>query len=127
LYIYKIQSLMKAYKLINTKGDNCAFLEGVVPENILVKANYFFTQTNIEEYQKHAHPAPRYQFVITLKGKLKFTVSDGSSFIIEPGIILIAKDLLGKGHSWELIEGNEWQRLYIVLPPEASDQFAPII
>ena len=88
-----------------------------------IEASYFFAQTHIEEYEVRPHPAPRYQFVVTLKGKLKFTVSNGSSFILEPGIILIAKDLEGEGHRWELIEGDEWHRLYIVLPAGGEDQF----
>lgn len=114
---------MKAFKLINTPENLSAFLEGDVPEMLPVEATHFFVQTHIEEYEIRVHPAPRYQFVITLKGKLKFTVSDGSSFSIEPGILLIANDLEGVGHSWELIEGDEWQRIYIVLPPGASDNF----
>ena len=115
---------MKAFRLINTTDNRCAFEEGTVPELTHVKVSHFFAQTNIEEYQKDAHPAPRYQYVVTLKGKLKFTVSDGSSFIIEPGILLIANDIKGEGHTWELIEGNEWHRIYIVLPShEAPDNF----
>ena len=86
---------MKAFRLINTTDNRCAFEEGTVPELTHVKVSHFFAQTNIEEYQKDAHPAPRYQYVVTLKGKLKFTVSDGSSFIIEPGILLIANDIKG--------------------------------
>ncbi len=114
---------MKAFKLVNTINNLSAFEEGIIPELTHINVSHFFVQTNIEEYQRHAHPAPRYQFVVTLKGKLKFTVSDGSSFIIEPGIILIANDLAGEGHTWELIEGNEWHRMYIVLPLDAPDYF----
>lgn len=114
---------MKAFKLFNTPDNKSAFEEGSVPELTHIKISHFFTQTNIEEYQKHAHPAPRYQFVVTLKGKLKFTVSDGSSFIIEPGVLLIANDLKGEGHTWEIIEGNEWHRMYLVLSSESQDYF----
>ena len=61
--------------------------------------------------------------MVTLKGKLRFTVSDGSSFIIEPGIILIACDLAGEGHTWELIGCEEWHRIYIVMEENALDHF----
>jgi hypothetical protein len=114
---------MKAFKLINTTNNLSAFEEGTFPDLTNVKTDYFFGATSIEEYQRHAHPAPRYQFVVTLKGKLKFTVSNGSSFIIEPGILLIANDLKGAGHTWELIDGDEWHRIYIVLPKDAPDYF----
>lgn len=114
---------MKAYKLINTPDNNCDFLEGSVPSMAKFEASYFFLQHHIEAYEISAHPAPRYQFVITLKGKLKFKVSNGSSFIIEPGVILIASDLKGEGHTWELIEGDIWERIYIVTPDDSPDHF----
>ena len=114
---------MKAYKLININGTDCSFLEGHVKETVNIDSDHFFIQSSIEKYQLSAHPAPRYQFVITLKGKLKFTVTDGSSFIIEPGIVLVANDLLGKGHTWEILDGNEWHRIYIVMKEGADDFF----
>jgi hypothetical protein len=114
---------MKAFKLINTDDDKCTFLKGSIPENLHIDAAHFFAHTHIEAYELSPHPAPRYQFVITLKGKLKFTVSNGSTFIIEPGIILVAKDLKGEGHTWEIIEGNEWHRIYIVPHADAEDHF----
>ena len=52
------------------------------------------------------HNAPVLQFVITLKGKLEFKMHDNSTFIIEPGDVLIANDLTGSGHQWKLIEDN---------------------
>ncbi len=114
---------MKAFKLLNTSDNLCTFQEGSIPDITKINASYFLVQTEIENYELHPHPAPRYQFVVTLKGKLKFKVSDGSSFIIEPGIILVAKDLEGTGHSWEIIDGNEWHRIYIVPPTDAPDHF----
>ncbi|MEO8760836.1 MAG: hypothetical protein ABI388_06300 [Bacteroidia bacterium] len=114
---------MKAFKLININDTESSFLEGSVKEHAHIQASHFLFQTDIETYEKTAHPAPRYQFVITLKGRLKFTVTNGDSFIIEPGIILIANDLKGKGHRWEILDGDEWQRVYIVPPTNAEDFF----
>lgn len=114
---------MKAYKLINTTNQTCDFVEGTVPPTMRFDASYFFFQQHIEDYEISAHPAPRYQFVITLKGKLRFTVSNGSSFIIEPGVVLIAADVEGEGHTWELLEGDLWERIYIVPPSESPDHF----
>jgi quercetin dioxygenase-like cupin family protein len=117
---------MKAFRLININQQESGFEEGSIPELQHIATNYFFAQTTIEAYQLVAHPAPRYQFVITLKGKLKFTVSNGDSFIIEPGIILIAKDTTGGGHTWELLEGEEWQRIYIVPESDTNDYFTAL-
>ncbi|HXB41756.1 MAG TPA: hypothetical protein VNZ49_14545 [Bacteroidia bacterium] len=117
---------MKAYKLININSSDSSFLEGTVPEDRRIETNYFFRQSHFDKYQLSAHPAPRFQYVVTLKGKLKFTVTNGDSFIIEPGILLIADDLHGKGHVWEILDGDVWERLYIVLPENGEDHFNPI-
>ncbi len=114
---------MKAYRLINVLDTLSDFEEGTIPELEHIPVTHFFIQKTIETYQLTAHPAPRFQFVITLKGKLEFTVSNGNSFILEPGIVLIAKDLKGKGHTWKLIDGEEWHRIYIVPKEDANDYF----
>jgi|SRR5665213_1613422 len=117
---------MKAIKLFNINGTDCSFQEGTLSELKHIHLQHFFVQTNIENYELVSHPAPRRQFVITLKGKLKFTVTNGDTFIIEPGVVLIATDLLGKGHTWEIIEGNEWHRIYLVPELSAEDFFVPL-
>ena len=113
---------MKAFKLITTETGDSSFLEGSIPLLQNIKADHFLFSDKVEGWELGAHVAPRYQFVITLKGKLKFTVTNGETFIIEPGIILIANDLTGKGHTWEMIDCEEWQRVYIV-PPQGGDDF----
>jgi quercetin dioxygenase-like cupin family protein len=117
---------MKAYKLININKTESSFEEGMISEHIQINADHFVIQTDIEAYEKVSHPAPRYQFVITIKGRLRFTVTNGDTFIIEPGIILIADDLAGKGHTWEIIDGNEWHRIYIVPEKDAAEHFIPM-
>ncbi len=117
---------MKAFKLININGTDSSFEEGTMFESTNIPVNYFFIKSGFEKYQLSPHPAPRYQFVITIKGRLRFTVTNGDSFIVEPGILLIADDLEGEGHSWEIIEGNEWHRIYIVPDKNSDDYFTPI-
>ena len=114
---------MRAFRIQNDSLGNSYFEEGNLPEYVSIKSERFIIQTKIEEYQKHQHPAPREQYVITVKGKLRFTTSDQRQFIIEPGIILIAKDIHGDGHSWELLEGDEWYRIYIVPEQNSDDAF----
>jgi hypothetical protein len=114
---------MQAFRILNNKEGKSYFEEGTLPEHFDFDVDYFFIQTNIEEYQKRQHQAPRYQYVVTLKGKLEFTTSDGKKFILEPGIVLVAKDTHGEGHSWEMIEGTQWHRIYIVPKQDANDNF----
>jgi hypothetical protein len=114
---------LKAIRLINIEGDLCAFEIGKIPIRQHINANYFFAQTDVSTLEKIPHPAPRRQYVITLKGKLRFTVSNGETFIIEPGIVLIANDIAGEGHTWEIVDGNEWERIYIPLEEGNDDYF----
>ena len=118
-----INPSLKAIRLYNNNEIDCAFEYGTIPAQIKIDVSYFFGQTKIDPYQQVAHPAPRRQFVITLKGKLRFKVTDGSTFVLEPGIILIAEDTMGPGHTWEIIEGDQWERLYIPLDTENDHHF----
>ena len=113
---------LKAIRLINIENNDCSFEIGKIPVLQNINASYFFAKNDIE-LQNSIHPAPRKQYVITIKGKLKFSVTNGESFIIEPGIILIAADTLGDGHTWEIIDGNEWERIYIPVNDDGNDYF----
>jgi hypothetical protein len=114
---------MKAIRIAST-GDGASYFEfGSLPEYVKIAATYFNIQSDIDEYQKRQHTAPRYQYVVTLSGVLRFTTSDKKSFVLQPGIILVAEDVLGEGHSWEIIEGDKWERIYIVPEQDANDCF----
>lgn len=114
---------MKAIRLLHDDLGNSYFQKVTLPEYHKIEVEYFNIQTKIEPYQQRQHTAPRYQFVVTLKGKLEFTTSEGATFIIEPGIILVAKDTEGEGHSWKIIEGEIWERIYIVPKQNDFDHF----
>lgn len=116
-------TLIKAIRLFNTPNGKCSFEHGYLDNTVFVEGKGFFAQTYIEEYQKVAHPAPRRQYVVTMSGKLRFTVSNGSTFDLEPGVLLLAEDTEGEGHTWQLIEGDRWERLYLVLADGAESHF----
>jgi hypothetical protein len=114
---------IKTIRLFNLPDGSCAFEEGFLPNATTVEAKGFFAQTHIEAYQRVAHPAPRRQFVVTLRGALQFTVTNGDTFTIQPGILLIAEDVDGPGHTWRLTDGDAWHRLYIPVPEDADVHF----
>ncbi|MCZ3385114.1 hypothetical protein O3S68_22840 [Kosakonia sp. SOY2] len=110
-----------AVKLINTPDNHSAFIKGSVPSLAKLSSQNLYFSNTFEEWQKGVHPAPKKQYVVTMKGKLKFRVSDGSTFIIEPGTVLLAADTAGEGHSWDIVDGKEWVRVYI--PVGDDDHF----
>lgn len=119
------QTYIKAIRLVNTEDGKCTFEVGKIPTKMRMETTSFFGQTKVDAYEKVAHPAPRRQYVVTIKGKLKFKVSNGDTFIIEPGVILIAEDTKGTGHTWDLVDGDKWERLYIPLNEGGEDHFIP--
>ncbi|MFH6959236.1 hypothetical protein ACHRV1_17725 [Flavobacterium aquidurense] len=114
-----------AYRLINNPDGTCAFEKGTIPSLKHMNTATFWYSNKTEEWEKNAHPAPRKQYVITVKGKIRFKVSDGSTFIIEPGVVLLAEDLKGKGHSWDMVDSDVWERLYIPITENSDDLFVP--
>jgi len=112
-----------AVRLINKPDGSCAFEKGKIPTLKHMNTTTFWMSNKTEEWEKNAHPAPRRQYVITIKGNIKFKVTDGSTFMIKPGTVLLAEDLKGKGHSWDMVKSKQWERLYIPIADEADDLF----
>ncbi|UYN93961.1 MAG: hypothetical protein KIT25_18185 [Enhydrobacter sp.] len=69
------------------------------------------------------HTAPVRQLVITLSGTLDFQTRAEQHFTLEPGVVLLAEDTSGGGHSWRLIDEEPWRRIYVVLGPGAEVPF----
>ena len=113
-----------AIRLLRDADGESYFEKGTVQTDFKIQSNEFWFANKIDSWQIGTHTAPRKQFVITLSGKLKFTTSDDLSFIVEPGIVLLAEDIDGDGHTWEMIEGHEnWHRIYIPIVDEATSSF----
>ena len=62
------------------------------------------------------HPAPRRQFVITLSGEAEVEASDGEVRQIGPGTIMLAEDVMGKGHITRGAGTTERVSIFIPLP-----------
>lgn len=113
-----------AIRLLQNASGESYFEKGIIQTDLKIKSTEFWFANKIDSWQIGTHIAPRKQFVITLSGKLKFTTSDGLSFIVEPGIVLLAEDINGEGHTWEMIEGHEnWHRIYIPIIDESEVYF----
>ena len=44
------------------------------------------------------HNAPRRQYVVMMSGQLEIEIGDGTKRVFDPGDVLVAEDLTGKGH-----------------------------
>lgn len=112
-----------AIRLFSKEDGSSSFERGTIPTLKPMNVPAFWVSNKTEDWEKNTHPAPRKQYVITTKGKIKFKVSDGSAFVIEPGIVLLAEDTTGEGHSWEMVDSAGWERLYLPISDDAADYF----
>lgn len=113
-----------AIRLLRDAKGESFFERGTIRTHLKIKSKEFWFANEIDLWQIGAHTAPRKQFVVTLGGKLQFTTSDDKSFILEPGIVLLAEDIEGEGHIWEMIEGHQtWHRIYIPLIDDSETYF----
>lgn len=80
------ENAIPAVRLISNPDGTSSFERGTIPTLKHMNTTTFWINNKTEEWEKNTHKAPRRQYVITLKGKIKFKVSDGSTFIIEPGV-----------------------------------------
>jgi len=56
-------------------------------------------------------------------GTLDFQTRANKHFILKPGIVLLAEDTVGGGHSWKLVDADPWRRLYVILAPGVEVPF----
>lgn len=116
-----------AIRLISKADGSSDFEIGTIPTLKHMNTTTFWVNNSVEDWEKDVHKAPRRQYVVTLKGRIKFKVTDGSTFIVKPGTVLLAEDIQGIGHSWEMEDDDDdtWVRLYIPLSENAEDFFIP--
>jgi quercetin dioxygenase-like cupin family protein len=61
------------------------------------------------------HPAPARQYVITLSGRGEVELASGKKILLEPGRVLLAEDVSGKGHITRTLGTEVWIRITIPL------------
>ena len=70
-----------------------------------------FPPGTVEDY----HPTPTRQVCVVLSGVVKGAVSDGESRTFRPGDVLLMEDTTGKGHTVEVVGGEEPVTTKVVL------------
>ncbi|MFI6600209.1 hypothetical protein ACIBHX_28530 [Nonomuraea sp. NPDC050536] len=64
-------------------------------------------------FDSTAHPAPREQWVVMLRGKIEVTVSDGTRRRFGPGDLVLAADTTGAGHVTTGIGEPPFEALFV--------------
>jgi hypothetical protein len=78
-----------------------------------------FRRTN-QDYNLDWHPAPRRQFVVTLRGESEIELEGGRKLRLGPGHILLAEDTTGQGHISRASGSPDRLSLFITLADGAK-------
>jgi quercetin dioxygenase-like cupin family protein len=124
--------MIRCVRIWTGDDENSCFEEGTIALSGGMRGDLLSGQTGavIISFQETKaggtfawHDAPARQFVITLSGTLDFQTRNGEHFTIRAGDILLAEDTAGSGHSWRLLDGEPWRRVYVILAPGVSVPF----
>ncbi len=59
------------------------------------------------------HNASARRYVITLSGRAEVELAGGQKIALEPGLVLLAEDLTGKGHITRTVGKADWVALFV--------------
>ncbi|MFZ0419961.1 MAG: hypothetical protein WAM04_17810 [Candidatus Sulfotelmatobacter sp.] len=59
------------------------------------------------------HNADKRRYVITISGRAEIEVAGGQKTFAQPGRILQAEDLTGKGHTFRVVSTDDWVALFV--------------
>jgi len=59
------------------------------------------------------HNADVRRYVVTMSGRAEVEVAGGEKLVAEPGQIVFAEDLTGKGHTFRVVGNSDWVALFV--------------
>jgi quercetin dioxygenase-like cupin family protein len=59
------------------------------------------------------HNADVRRYVVTISGRSEVEVTGGQKLVAEPGQIVLAEDLTGKGHTFRVLGTSDWVALFV--------------
>jgi quercetin dioxygenase-like cupin family protein len=85
-------------------------------ESETVKSDSLRFRRESPGYVNDWHPAAGRQYVITLSGKGEIEVAGGQKILLEPGRVMLAEDVTGKGHISRTLGAKDWISVHVFLP-----------
>jgi hypothetical protein len=64
------------------------------------------------------HNADVRRYVITIRGRAEIEVAGGEKFVAEPGKVVLAGDLTGKGHTFRVLGDTDWIAMFVDIGSE---------
>ena len=80
-----------------------------------IPATGIFIRATEGEFELDWHNAPRRQLLIMLKGQSHVEVGDGTVRTLNPGDIMLAEDLSGRGHITRAVNAEPRMSVFVTL------------
>ncbi len=82
--------------------------------NLETATGIVFRETDAN-YDLAFHNAPRRQYVINLDAPVELETGDGTRRVLEPGDVLLAEDLTGRGHISRAVGEKPRRSIFVTL------------
>ena len=117
--------MIRAYRLYLGVDRNSHVQVGSVNSDDVITAESIMFEVTPVHSSYGWHDAPVEQYVVKLTGVLVFITTSGETCTIVPGVVLLAEDLTGTGHEWQMVGDDPRRRAYMIFPPGVDTQFVP--
>lgn len=126
--------MLRCIRLYTDKHGSCQAQEGHlryqeaergdITTTVMPAENILFKETPAGA-QESWHIDSGRHFVLTLQGNVRFETQAGTQFELHAGDLLLAEELSGQGHRWQILGEEPWVRAYVQLPGGADIPFLP--
>jgi hypothetical protein len=87
------------------------------PSTIAQSDEISTTKTYIERvapgFFEDWHNADVRRYVVTISGRAEIEVAGNQKFVAQPGELVLAEDLTGKGHRFRVVGDSDWVALFL--------------
>jgi quercetin dioxygenase-like cupin family protein len=95
-------------KFVSVPGEPTAVAES---EPVITSKSYFVRCA--PGFFSDWHNADARRYVITISGRAEVEVAGAEKFMAQPGEIVLAEDLTGKGHTFRVLGDNDWVAVFV--------------
>lgn len=96
----------------NVKFAQVPGWSGIEESEPVATAKSYLVRTH-PGYFSDWHNADVRRYVITISGRAEIEVAGGQKFVAQPGEVVLAEDLTGKGHTFRVLGETDWVAMFV--------------
>jgi hypothetical protein len=103
---------MSHFQRVNVKFAFVPGSNGIEESESLPTTKSYLVRTG-PGYFSDWHNADVRRYVITISGRAEIEVAGRQKFVAEPGQVVLAEDLTGKGHTFRVLGDEDWVAMFV--------------